>query len=119
MGCCCSRAKKKAARHAVLIGAHLLFVAVLVAVSCAVNPLTAIGVVPSLIQVVDSAYALSRSSSRFSTPRLYEDVKYETEYNGHDHVPVSPPSTHEPARRGHGGHGGGDPTPSPCLRPRP
>ena len=65
MGCCGSRKKARQARqarqarHAVLISVHLLFVAVLVAVSCTVNPLTAIGVVPSLIQVVDSALCLS------------------------------------------------------------
>ena len=52
MGCCGSRKKD---RHAVLISVHLLFIAALVIVACTGTPLTAIGVVPSLVQVGDSA----------------------------------------------------------------
>jgi len=63
MGCCCSRDKEDTARHSILVGVHLLFIATLVVVACTVYPLTAIGIAPSAIQVGDSTYALVKDRS--------------------------------------------------------
>ena len=57
MGCCGSR---EATRHSVLIGFHIVFIAALVSVACAVSPVMAVGIAPSAFQVGDSSYMLAK-----------------------------------------------------------
>ena len=55
MGSCCSTRKHK---HVTLISLHCIFIVTLVVVSCVVNPITAMGIVPSALQIGDSAFEI-------------------------------------------------------------